>query len=95
MECSCDYDSYGDPIDCCTVKHPKARTEKWRCHECGRPIKKGEQYEYVRGLFDGEWDILRTCLGCSRLRQEIGCPSSELVDAADYCFGVDIRHTAS
>lgn len=39
------------------------------CSECGAPILPGEEYEYVRGKWDGVFDVLKTCEACHDIRQ--------------------------
>lgn len=64
-DCSCDY----DPANIYRASTPKARKEH-RCEECGGPIKPGEKYEYVFGVWDGSWvSIFKTCERCFDLRQ--------------------------
>ena len=35
-----------------------------KCHECGRPIVKGEHYWSAAGLYDGGWDTHDCCEHC-------------------------------
>ena len=62
--CSCDYDAPA----VYDRKERRARTAH-RCSECARPIRTGETYEDVRGLWDGRWDRFRTCSRCLDLRR--------------------------
>ena len=38
------------------------------CCECGKPIRSGEYYEYVSGLWDGQWGQYKTCASCVQIR---------------------------
>jgi hypothetical protein len=42
-----------------------------KCDECRGTIRKGENYEYVTGLWDGQWSTFRTCPDCIPIRCEI------------------------
>jgi hypothetical protein len=64
MECFCDY----DPPEFWNKSDRKARKEH-RCYECGRPIKPGEIYEVVAGVWDGQFDTFKTCSHCRDIRQ--------------------------
>ena len=63
MDCYCDY----DPPSFYESSTPKARKQH-RCEECGGPIVPGEKYEYVTGLWDGEFSYFKTCERCVDLR---------------------------
>lgn len=39
-----------------------------KCSECRRTITKGEPYEYVAGLWDGDFNQYKTCSICLELR---------------------------
>lgn len=57
-----------DP-DLYRVLHPRAR-KRHKCCECGRKIQKGEQYQLVEGLWDGDsWCRFKTCAECEDMRQ--------------------------
>jgi ASC-1-like (ASCH) protein len=43
-----------------------------RCSECLRTIKKGEQHEYAKGLWEGDFSQFRTCQTCRAMVEEIG-----------------------
>lgn len=50
---------------------PKAR-KRHRCCECRGWIEIGERYEYSWGIWDGNAQTYKTCLGCSSLRDDLG-----------------------
>lgn len=50
-----------------TVKGRKTH----KCSECLRVIEKGEHHEYVRGLWEGDFDQFRTCSDCLELRHDL------------------------
>lgn len=64
MSCYCDY----EPATFYRASIRKARKE-CRCYECSRTIKPGEMYEYVASMWEGEFDVYRTCSHCHDLRQ--------------------------
>ena len=63
MDCYCDYEqpSFYD-------KHKPVARKEHRCCECGRVIRKGEEYERVTGMWDGYIDTFKTCQYCVSLR---------------------------
>lgn len=70
MECSCDVYVEGDgyPAFYNDLTH-KAR-KNHRCCECGRDIIAGETYNYTSGLWDGKFDVYKTCADCVSIRNE-------------------------
>ena len=65
--CYCDY---GDPPQAYSATRHKAR-RAYRCEECMRQIAPGEQYERAAALYDGAWDVMRTCCRCLDARDYI------------------------
>ena len=53
---------------------PRARVPH-DCCECSRRIKSGNNYQLVKGLWDGRWEVFKTCLRCLELRNliEVRC----------------------
>lgn len=47
----------------------KARKPHFCC-ECGSDIRKGEKYQYISGIWDGEPNSYKTCNSCSELRDD-------------------------
>lgn len=43
------------------------------CGECGDPIKKGDNYEYVSGMWEGYLDSFKTCIDCVSIREALFC----------------------
>ena len=68
MECSynIEIDIDGSP-DLYTKKIVTARKEH-KCYECGRVVITGEQYESVRGKWEGDFETYKTCTDCLSLR---------------------------
>jgi len=66
-----------DPPDMFEITEPKA-IKNHICCECRREILKGEKYQRVKGLWDGEFAVYKTCSECVELANEYG----EI-----YCFG--------
>lgn len=65
--CVC-VDSY-DHADVYVAEMVKAR-KAHKCCECEDPIKPGDRYEYVRGLWDGYWSTFKTCQTCVAIRND-------------------------
>lgn len=42
-----------------------------KCIECWAEISIGDEYEYCKGLWEGEWAYYKTCLECSELRYKV------------------------
>lgn len=49
----------------------KGRKEH-QCDECLRIIESGEQHEYAKGLWEGDFLQFRTCQTCRAMVEEIG-----------------------
>lgn len=65
--CYCDF---GDPPDAYSKERRTAR-KAFRCYECHDHIRPGEQYERAASLYDGSWDVMRTCCRCLDARDYI------------------------
>lgn len=63
IDCYCDYDS----PEFCHTEIRKAR-KPHSCSECRGVIAIGEQYEHVRGKWDGNVCTIQTCLRCLDIR---------------------------
>jgi hypothetical protein len=89
--CCIDY----DPEDAGTfinVSMRKSR-KKYKCYECGEFIKKGDLYEYTRGIWDGAWSTFRTCKGCAKIRKDLfscGYTYGGLREELQECYGVEL-----
>jgi len=57
----------------------KGRKEH-KCDECLRVIEKGEEHEYAKGVWEGDFSDFRTCQTCLDMIKEI--------DLHCYCHGV-------
>lgn len=62
--CDCEMPS------CCVEGTPRAR-KRHRCCECRGWIEAGERYELITGVWDGRGQSFKTCLQCSKLRNEV------------------------
>ena len=90
--CDCSVSPYDhDGPTVCTTRTRRAR-KPHRCCECGEEIRPGEQYEAVRGLWEGYWDSYATCLTCVRIRRDY-CPCGwiygGLRETLMECIGLD------
>ena len=69
----------------CDSEYPTMFNEAWRkaakqhkCCECGKTIEKGQDYQYVTMVFEGEFLTYKTCEKCADLRDALGdisCPT--------------------
>lgn len=78
-------DCYLDPPTFYEAHIVKGR-KPHKCSECLCVIEKGEHHEYVRGLWEGDFDQFRTCSKCLTLRHEIKIDCfahSQLMDELD------------
>lgn len=66
-ECYCDY---VDAPSLYRVSRHKARST-YRCDECGGGIAVSAEYERAAMLYEGRWDVSRTCHRCLALRDYI------------------------
>ena len=69
-ECICHYgcDDYSPTV--CTTTVRTAR-KAHLCIECGEDIEPGQRYEDVKGLWDGHWDVYKTCIPCTGIRRDL------------------------
>jgi len=73
MDCACIYvDAENDLSGFQKIINRKA-IKKHICHECYRTIEKGEQYEYVSGMVEGDFFTNKTCSECLSLRNVFFC----------------------
>jgi hypothetical protein len=89
MACACDCDYDGEPA---AVYRATLRTARktHKCIECSGEISQGQEYEYVTAFWEGEWDTVKTCLGCARLRDDMcRCPHGALRSEIEAQFGFD------
>ena len=72
MECECidaNVDEYSTVI---SDKIHVARKEH-RCGECDRSIQLGEKYRNEVTIYDGRFDINKTCIDCDSVREHLVC----------------------
>jgi len=72
MECSCEIDIELDDGDSCDFVKSAMMTARNQhtCSECKNTIAKGVTYENVRGCWDGDFHVYKTCPDCLSLRNE-------------------------
>ncbi len=68
-----DCEAYMD-IACYSEAVVMAR-DQWACSECGDTIKARCDYHCVRGLVDGSFYTVRTCIACHEIRHALICGS--------------------
>jgi predicted RNA-binding Zn-ribbon protein involved in translation (DUF1610 family) len=58
------------------------------CCECGDVINRGEEYEYFKGVFDGEWEVHKTCKPCRRIGSDycLCVPFGQLWEYLEECI---------
>ena len=66
-ECYCDY---GDAPSVYAATRHRAK-KPHRCEECFKAIAVGEMYERAAMLYEGSWDVSRTCCRCLDVRDYI------------------------
>lgn len=86
--CSCSDFDY-EPMEVSTQSHPTARKEH-KCGECGRTIKKGEIYEYMKCKLDDEWVNFKTCKQCEQIRSDYCGPYGDLYTHIWELLGVEL-----
>ena len=72
MDCSCV--AYGQGEGCgpeCMFTTIRRARKEHKCVECHEKIHKGEKYEYISGIWDGEPHSYKTCLPCSEIRDTL------------------------
>ena len=91
MECACisaDIDEYSTVLFDKIVTARKEHT----CDECREKIKIGDRHRVEKTLYDGEFEVFRTCLDCNSVREHLVCAFSwncmwELVSESLRDFG--------
>lgn len=64
------YDCDWDPAQVYHVEMRRAAKDH-KCCECSGTIRKGENYEHVAGLWEGQWSTFHTCADCIPVRCEV------------------------
>jgi len=73
MDCACQIDIDIDgSCDFMSQKIVKARKQH-KCCECYRDIYPDEKYEYVSGVWEGNFDVYKTCIDCTSIRKALFC----------------------
>ena len=73
MTCDACIDFYDGDEPVVFTEHDRQARKKHRCCECRRDILPGEIYREERGLWDGEWEMFRTCNDCLSVRAAMTC----------------------
>jgi len=72
MQCSCEVETNIDDANMPSfhdIKTPVARSLH-KCGECGRAICPGHRYERAAGVWDGKWEVYKTCADCLSVREQ-------------------------
>lgn len=82
---SCDCSNYMcdfEPAEVYDVSEIVARKDHV-CANCPFPIRRGEQYQRIKMLFEGEWSTEKRHVECAALIEAI----DDLFDTSDYEYG--------
>lgn len=74
MSVTCCPLSSGDGVSpsCSSTVIRRARKEH-SCGECSEPIRAGDRYQYISGIWDGYAGSYKTCLSCVEIRDHFNC----------------------
>ena len=73
MGCSCSIDQdYADPVELLVQTNPVAH-KVHICDECEEEIPKGQKYSRHKYLFDGRFEVHKTCKNCLSVRGALFC----------------------
>ena len=90
LACVCDYDEgpYAEHFEQKTRKANKPH----KCCECHEAIQKGENYTWIKGLWEGEWWMFCVCLTCTAIRKDLAptAPYEGLSECLEECLGVGL-----
>ncbi len=92
-DCACVYvDTYGEPPS--FFKEELRRARKVHiCIECQREIQPGEKYEYAVGVWEGQFDQIKTCSDCLSIRKVMFCEGwlyyGLIEDLKEHVWGVN------
>lgn len=81
--CGCIYVDCDEEVAVYWSKLQRAR-KIHKCHECGRPIVRGEEYEYAATCYEGRWDKHKTCADCLSVRTVFFCHGWEFSRIWEY-----------
>jgi len=83
MECSCvvNVDCDGDSAEFASTRMVTAK-KPHLCSECNKTIAPGEEYEYMCGKWDGDFETYKTCIDCASIRNAFFCT---------WCYGTVIE----
>ena len=74
--CLGDFD--GDTADVWLPKIVKAR-KPHKCFECDREVPVGQEYERIKMLQEGGWDVYDVCLLCREIHIRFACGNGRCV----------------
>jgi hypothetical protein len=57
----------------CSSEYVRTARKEHVCHECRKPIVRGQRYEYASGVWDGRPSSFKTCLLCVEIRTHFAC----------------------
>ena len=67
--------TYSDDYGICSFFESKIRKarKQYKCCECGESINIGDDYEYFRGCWNGDFETYRICKVCNNIRKDLFC----------------------
>lgn len=75
-ECACSLDLDVNNLPHYDVDNKLVSAKKrHKCCSCHQVISSGDKYERVKGVWDGKWKTLKTCVHCLSLRDTFICGS--------------------
>jgi hypothetical protein len=81
LSCDCDFD--GPEF---LAQDDRTCRKACKCSECRRVITPGERYTYIRGKWDGDFAVYRTCQHCEAATEYIN-----LVSTCQWCYYFSMR----
>ena len=98
MGCSCITVDYDDGPEFYSEYNVKKARKDHHCCECRGTIKKGDSYEVIAGMWEGDFQIYKTCLDCQSIRKEFFCGGAfvfgeilnDLKESLYYAWDVDL-----
>ena len=82
--CDCVYVSNDDPSPEFHNSRIVTAKKEHTCSECDRIIYPIEKYEYVTGVWEGDFLVFKTCSDCLAIRNEFFCDS--------WVYGMVLEH---
>ena len=85
---SCCYEQFATPV---FNQEARKAAKEYCCSECGIKIQKGDQYERISMLQEGQWFDYKTCEKCADLRESLSDVDCPYYEGLSECYTEHLR----